>query len=68
MKIILLLIVITLSGCGGGGGGGGAVVNTAPTLASISNQSTNEDTAKTVTLSGSDAEGISLTYSATSSS
>jgi len=67
MKIILLLIVITLSGCGGGGGGGGAVVNTAPTLASISNQSTNEDTAKTVTLSGSDAEGSSLTYSATSS-
>ena len=72
MKIILLLIVITLSGCGGGGGGtgggtGGAVVNTAPTLASISNQSTNEDTAKTVTLSGSDADGDSLTYTATSS-
>ena len=66
MKIILLLIVITLAGCGGGSSTP-AVVNAAPTLASISNQSMNEDTTATVTLVGSDAEGSSLTYSATSS-
>ena len=66
MKIILLLIVITLAGCGGGSSTP-AVVNAAPTLVSISNQSMNEDTTATVTLVGSDAEGSSLTYSATSS-
>ena len=43
-----------------------SAVNDAPVLASISNQSTLEDTAKGVTLSGSDIDDDSLTYSATS--
>jgi len=41
--------------------------NDTPVLTSISNQTTAEDTAKTVTLSGTDVENDSLTYSATSS-
>jgi len=40
--------------------------NTAPVVASVSAQSTNEDTAKAVTLSGTDSDDDSLTYSATS--
>jgi subtilisin-like proprotein convertase family protein len=40
--------------------------NTAPVVGTVANQSTNEDTAKTVTLSGTDSDGDSLTYSATS--
>ncbi|MGY8863620.1 MAG: tandem-95 repeat protein, partial [Pseudomonadales bacterium] len=44
-----------------------SAVNDAPVLASISNQSTLEDTAKAVTLSGSDIDGDSMTYSATTS-
>jgi M6 family metalloprotease-like protein len=41
-------------------------INDTPVLVSISNQTTAEDTAKTVPLSGTDVEGSSLTYSATS--
>ena len=73
MKKLFLLILLSiafLSGCGGSSGGSSspAVVNSAPTLASISNQSTNEDTAKLFTLSGSDSDASdTLTYSATSS-
>ena len=68
----ILLSIVFLSGCGGSSGGGSSggsgSTNTQPTLASISNQSTNEDTAKLVTLSGSDSDaGDTLTYSATSS-
>ena len=45
-----------------------SAVNDAPVLASISAQTTNEDTAKTLTLSGTDVDaGDTLTYSATSS-
>ena len=40
-------------------------VNDAPVLATVSNQTTNEDTAKTVTLSATDEEDDTLTYSAT---
>ena len=40
--------------------------NTAPVVGTVANQSTNEDTAKTVTLSGTDSDGDSLTYSASS--
>ena len=69
MKKLLLLILLSilfLSGCGGSSTP--AVVNAAPTLASISNQSTNEATAKFVTLVGADANTSDiLTYSATSS-
>ena len=63
--ISILLLSVILAGCGKSSTP--AVVNSAPTLAIISNQSMNEDTAATVTLVGSDAEGSSLTYSATSS-
>ncbi len=44
------------------------VINTndPPVLASITNVTTNEDTAKTVTLSGTDVDGDALTYSAVS--
>jgi len=63
-----LLFIFFLSGCGKGGSSTPAVnYGVAPVLASISNQSTNEDTAKAVTLVGTDAENNSLTYSATSS-
>ncbi|MDA8942145.1 fibrobacter succinogenes major paralogous domain-containing protein [bacterium] len=63
MKIILLLIVLTLAGCLGGGVG-------APrgSLDSISNQTTNEATAKFVTLSGrSQISSDILTYHGSSS-
>ena len=43
-----------------------AIANRAPVLTDIDNQSTNEDTAKELTLSASDADGNSLTYSASS--
>ena len=44
------------------------VINTndAPVLTSVTNVTTNEDTAKTVTLSGTDVDGDALTYSAVS--
>ena len=41
--------------------------NNAPVIGAVKNQRTNEDTATTVTLYGSDTEGSSLTFSATSS-
>ena len=64
-KLLLILIVISLAGCGSKGGESS---NTAPSLASISNQTTNEATAKFVTLVGTDADSSDiLTYSATSS-
>jgi subtilisin family serine protease len=44
-----------------------SAVNDAPVLLAIANQTTSEDTSKTVTLTGTDIEGSSLTYSATSS-
>ena len=66
MKKLLLLILLStlfLSGCGNSGGSPTAVVNAAPTLASISNQSTNGATAKFVTLVGADANTSDiLTY------
>lgn len=43
-------------------------VNDAPVLAAISNQATNEDTNKQVTLSASDVDGDGLSYSVTSAS
>ena len=66
--ILLSLISLFLISCGNSSSDTSTVVDNAPVLASISNQSTNEDVAKTVSLSGSGAEGSSLTYSATSSS
>jgi len=44
------------------------VINTndAPALASVANVTTNEDTAKTVTLSGTDVDGDALTYTGNS--
>ena len=69
MKSFKLIIVFSLffllSACGSKSGGSG--FNIAPVLASISAQATRTNVAKTVTLSGSDAERRSLTYSATSS-
>jgi len=67
-KLLLVFSVISLVGCGGGGSSTPAVnYGAAPVLDSISAQSTNEDTAKAVTLVGTDAESNPLTYSATSS-
>ena len=43
-----------------------AIPNTAPVLTAIGAQSSNEDTAKVISLTATDAEGDSLTYSATS--
>jgi len=69
MKLLVItIILISLVGCGSSKKSTPAVVNSAPTLASISNQTTNEDTAKAVTLAGTDADDAdTLTYSATSS-
>ena len=69
-KIVFLIVLLSLAGCGGSGGSSTPAINygVAPVLDGISNQSTNEDTAKTVTLVGTDAESNSLTYSAISSS
>ena len=44
-----------------------SAVNDAPVVGTVADQTTNEDTAKAVTLSGSDVEGSTMTYSATSS-
>ena len=60
--IAIALFSIFLSACGSK-----PISNNAPILASISNQSTAEDTAKILTLVGTDAENNSLTYLATSS-
>jgi subtilisin family serine protease len=62
---IALLISLLISGCGGGGS---VVSNSAPTLDAVSAQTTNEDTVKTVTLVGTDADSDNLTYSATTES
>ena len=80
MKKILipaLLSIFFLAGCFGGGpnGNDGGSTSTddttddgfAPTLEAVADQSTLEDTAKTVTLLGDDPGGSELTYSATSS-
>ena len=67
-KLLLSFLFVALgflSGCGSKSSTP-AVVNNSPVLTSIFNQTTNEDIAKAVTLSGSDADGDSLTYSATS--
>jgi subtilisin-like proprotein convertase family protein len=72
---LILILLVFLSSCRGGGSGTSTpataevpVVNLfAPVLANITAQSTNEDTAKSVGLSGTDADGNPLTYTATSS-
>ena len=65
--IAIALFSIFLSSCGGRSGSTPIGYGNAPILASISNQSTAEDTAKILTLVGTDAENNSLTYLATSS-
>ena len=72
---LILILLVFLSSCRGGGSGTSTPVTAevpiinlhAPVLANISAQSTNEDTAKSVALSATDADGNPLTYSATSS-
>ena len=57
----IVILALLISGCGGGGS-----TNATPTLAEVSAQTTNEDTVKTVTLAGKDADSSNtLTYSAT---
>jgi len=65
--IVIALFSIFLSSCGGRSGSTPIDYGDAPILASISNQSTAEDTAKILTLVGTDAENNSLTYLASSS-
>ena len=73
---LILILLVFLSSCRGGGSGTSTpataevpIVNLfAPVLANISAQSTNEDTAKSVALSATDADGNPLTYIASSSS
>ena len=63
-NILVLSFIFFLAGCSGGGGGN----QTAPVLEGIANQTTNQSTAKALTLVGTDANsGDTLTYSATSS-
>lgn len=55
---ILSVCAMVLTACGGGGGG---AANTAP-VANAQNLTADEDTPIAITLSGSDADGNSLTY------
>ncbi len=62
--LILCLLTSTLFACGGGGGSGNAAgSNTAPT-ANAQNLSVVEDTSLSITLSGTDPDGDSLSYTA----
>lgn len=72
--ILVALTTLTLAACGGGGGGSsnnggnnGGTTNSAPVLTAPSNVTMDENTSRTVTLSASDANGDSLTYTASSS-
>lgn len=60
------IVFVTLSACGGGGGGSSTPppANTAPQAAGQS-FGTDENTALDITLSGSDADGDTLTYEVT---
>lgn len=67
--LVLAVASALVAACGGGGGGGGGVnpppppTNRAPVLDAIGNQSVEENTTAVTTVSGSDADGDSLTYS-----
>jgi M6 family metalloprotease-like protein len=65
---LLFLCLFFLTSCGGGSSTPAPISNIAPVLENIISQTTDEDTAKTVELVGTDVNGDSLTYSATSSS
>ena len=56
-----VLVSVLLVGCGGS-----SPTNSSPTLSSISSQSTNQSVIKTVTISASDSDGDSLTYTLSS--
>ena len=69
-NILLLTFVFILAGCNVGGEGSKDSLGKSdvPVLSAINAQTTNEATAKSVSLSGSDVDGADvLTYSATSS-
>jgi subtilisin family serine protease len=61
--------LVFLASCGGGSTSDSASSsgNVAPTLSTISSQSTNQGVIKTVAISASDSDGDSLTYTITSS-
>ena len=68
-----LMLVSVLAACGGGGGGGGGSssgggtvvtpTNRAPVLSSVGDLETFEGSASLVTLSASDSDGDTLTFS-----
>ena len=60
-SLVTLIGMVILSACGGGGGGGGGGSNHAP-AATAQTVTTAEDTAKAITLTGTDADGDGLTY------
>jgi M6 family metalloprotease-like protein len=64
-KILFIIILLSLAGCGKKTSS--VAVNAAPIMSAPSNIIAAVNSAKTLTLSASDAEGSSLTYSATSS-
>jgi len=63
-----VLVSVLLVGCGGASDSTPAVVadDGTPTLSAISSQSTNQSVIKTVSISASDSDGDSLTYTLTS--
>jgi len=65
-SFLIILSLIFLASCGGKSTP--VVGNTAPNLANIVAQSSNEDIVKIITLVGTDGQPDTLTYSATSSS
>lgn len=77
--ILVALTTFTLMACGGGGGGGGGssdkgdsdsgtTTNNKPVLTAPANVTMDENTSRTVTLSASDRDNDSLTYTANSTS
>ncbi len=63
--LVLVLVASVLSACGGGGGGSApppAADNSAPVAPDVSGEVV-EDTPRTITLPGTDADGDTLTYS-----
>jgi hypothetical protein len=69
VRVIPIVLALSVAACGGGGGGGGGSVtpptpsNRAPVLATIGNISVNEGSTAVTTVSATDADGDTLTYS-----
>lgn len=64
-SLSVAILTVLFTACGGGGGSG-TPTNTAPVLGNIGNQTVTEDTPKNVTLSATDADNDTFSFTATS--